>query len=182
MVTNGDEQYIDIGIYRIDNGVEVEEQSGILYGGENTYSANEYKLSFISKDADVVIDHDVTVLLTVRTVEAPYYAELKTKITLQYSQFKDFIAYQGVSKEEDNEKVVSLIYDIGMQVIAEGVETIEQANKLSAVGCDCAQGFFFAKPMSLREFDEFHKAILKNNYIPSALYPTFEDAENDLLP
>ena len=72
--------------------------------------------------------------------------------------------------------------ELGMQVIAEGVETIEQANKLSAMGCDCAQGFFFAKPMSLREFDEFHKAILKNNYIPSALYPTFEETENDLLP
>ncbi len=72
--------------------------------------------------------------------------------------------------------------ELGMQVIAEGVETIEQANELSGMGCDCAQGFFFAKPMSLREFDEFHRAILKNQYIPSAIYPTFEEAENDLLP
>ncbi len=72
--------------------------------------------------------------------------------------------------------------ELGMQVVAEGVETIEQANKLSGMGCDCAQGFFFAKPMSLREFDEFHRKMLKTEYIPSAVYPTFDDADNNLLP
>lgn len=152
-VLNGDEQYIDIGIYRIDNGVEVEEQSGILYGGENTYSANEYKLSFISKDADVVIDHDVTVLLTVRTVEAPYYAELKTKITLQYSQFKDFIAYQGVSTEEDNEKVVSLIYDINT---ANQIDTSEMENTDIAIA---TQTVHITWDNSMVEFHEFDRKV-----------------------
>ncbi|MGN0374432.1 MAG: EAL domain-containing protein, partial [Butyrivibrio sp.] len=72
--------------------------------------------------------------------------------------------------------------ELGMQVIAEGVETIEQANYLSGLGCDYAQGFFFAKPMALREFDEFNKRIMKNEYIPSLMYPTFEELNKDLLP
>ena len=72
--------------------------------------------------------------------------------------------------------------EIGMQVVAEGVETIEQANELSAMGCDCAQGYFFAKPMSLREFDNFHKTLMKNQYIPSVSYPRFDEIDKDLLP
>lgn len=72
--------------------------------------------------------------------------------------------------------------ELGMQVVAEGVETIEQANELSGLGCDCAQGYFFAKPMALREFDNFHKTLLKKQYIPSVSYPSFDEIEKDLLP
>ena len=72
--------------------------------------------------------------------------------------------------------------ELGMQVIAEGVETIEQANDLCELGCDYAQGFFFAKPLPLRDFDTFHKKILKSQYIPSKVYPTFDDVNKDYLP
>jgi diguanylate cyclase (GGDEF)-like protein/PAS domain S-box-containing protein len=34
------------------------------------------------------------------------------------------------------------------QVIAEGVETLEQATRLQELGCDICQGFYFAKPMT----------------------------------
>lgn len=72
--------------------------------------------------------------------------------------------------------------ELNRDVIAEGVENIEQASNLSELGCDYAQGFFFAKPMSLRDFDIFHKKILKEKYIPGISYPTFEEMDNDLLP
>ena len=72
--------------------------------------------------------------------------------------------------------------ELGMQVVAEGVETIEQANELSGMGCDCAQGYFFAKPMTLREFDEFHKNLMKTQYIPAVSYPYFDEIDKDFLP
>lgn len=72
--------------------------------------------------------------------------------------------------------------ELGMQIVAEGVETIEQANDLNELGCDYAQGFFFAKPMGLRDFDAFHKEIIKNKYIPAVVYPSFQDMSKDLLP
>jgi diguanylate cyclase (GGDEF)-like protein/PAS domain S-box-containing protein len=43
--------------------------------------------------------------------------------------------------------VLGLGRNLGMTVIAEGVETTEQAELLGLAGCDQAQGFLFAKPM-----------------------------------
>lgn len=43
--------------------------------------------------------------------------------------------------------MVELAHTLGLPAIAEGVETVEQLNVLRAIGCDRAQGFYFAKPM-----------------------------------
>lgn len=50
--------------------------------------------------------------------------------------------------------IQSLIYvikDIGIQSFAEGVETMEQYEFLKSIGCEKAQGFFFGKPLPLKE-------------------------------
>lgn len=52
------------------------------------------------------------------------------------------------------EHTISMSQDIGLDIIAEGVETVEQANFLSQCGCDSAQGFFYSKPIPAEEFDK----------------------------
>ncbi len=52
------------------------------------------------------------------------------------------------------EHTISMSQDIGLDIIAEGVETVEQAKFLSECGCDSAQGFFYSKPIPVAEFDK----------------------------
>lgn len=49
---------------------------------------------------------------------------------------------------------IRMIRAIGLELVAEGVETREQAVFLSDCGCDVAQGFYYAKPMSLEDFNK----------------------------
>jgi len=50
--------------------------------------------------------------------------------------------------------VVSLGHALGLRVVAEGVETREQIRELVALGCDDAQGFFFASPQPASGLDD----------------------------
>jgi EAL domain-containing protein (putative c-di-GMP-specific phosphodiesterase class I) len=46
------------------------------------------------------------------------------------------------------ETIVALGQKLGMSIVAEGVETEEQAGFLRGMGCHMAQGFLYGKPMS----------------------------------
>jgi len=52
------------------------------------------------------------------------------------------------------EAVITLSNSLGIQVVAEGVETAEQVAVLSAYGCKLAQGYFFSPPVSAEAFTE----------------------------
>ena len=55
--------------------------------------------------------------------------------------------------------MVKMIHALGMKMIAEGVETAEQADFLKTNGCNEMQGYYFHKPMSC---DDFEKLMSKN--------------------
>lgn len=50
--------------------------------------------------------------------------------------------------------VVNMAKEIGLTCVAEGVETSEQVNILRKNGCDIAQGFYYDKPLPVRDFEK----------------------------
>ena len=51
--------------------------------------------------------------------------------------------------------VIGMAHNLGLKVVAEGVETEEQISFLSANGCDEAQGYYFARPRPAGEITEW---------------------------
>ena len=49
--------------------------------------------------------------------------------------------------------IVNLTHLMKLGVVAEGVETAEQLERLQEIGCECVQGYYFAKPMPVKEFE-----------------------------
>ncbi len=65
---------------------------------------------------------------------------------------------EDASEEENASKiigcVVSLASSLDIYTICEGIETKEQASLLSKLGCDMAQGFYFARPMPVKDYEK----------------------------
>lgn len=63
---------------------------------------------------------------------------------------RSFVSRIEVPADENLEilrAIVTLSHNLGMTVIAEGIETAQQLEKLRELGCDYGQGYFFSKPL-----------------------------------
>ncbi|MDQ4063004.1 MAG: EAL domain-containing protein [Actinomycetota bacterium] len=62
---------------------------------------------------------------------------------------------QGLGEDPKNEAIVSAVVNLAhaldKRVVAEGVETERQLARLREIGCDFAQGYYFAKPLPSEE-------------------------------
>ncbi|RKJ46864.1 EAL domain-containing protein [bacterium 1XD8-76] len=69
-----------------------------------------------------------------------------------------FMAASGSENQKRSESIVAnvihLAKDLELPVIAEGVEEKEQVDFLNSVGCEYVQGYYFAKPMPVEEYEK----------------------------
>ncbi len=55
------------------------------------------------------------------------------------------------------ENIIKMAHRMGLLVIAEGAETVEQFKILRTLGCDYIQGYYFSKPLPVKEFEAYLK-------------------------
>jgi len=75
---------------------------------------------------------------------------------------------------------IALAQNLGMKVVAEGVENAPTWELLGALGCDASQGFYMSRPLTVMELDEWMKSSdwAKEKIISSDTYPSIERRKN----
>ncbi len=75
---------------------------------------------------------------------------------------RSFVSDLNRSKEDDAivEAIIAMARSLSLQVVAEGIELVEQYTTLKQWGCDTLQGFYFSKPLAVEEATAFLRASL----------------------
>jgi EAL domain-containing protein (putative c-di-GMP-specific phosphodiesterase class I) len=63
---------------------------------------------------------------------------------------RSFISRMGVNNEKSEivQTIMTMAHNLGMSVVAEGIETAEQLTQLRVLRCEYGQGYFFSKPLN----------------------------------
>jgi diguanylate cyclase (GGDEF)-like protein/PAS domain S-box-containing protein len=81
-----------------------------------------------------------------------------TKLPINYLKI-DQSFVRDIERDDAKRTIIKAIIEIarnlGMKVIAEGIETKEQAELLKAYKCDMGQGYYFSKPLNLHALSEY---------------------------
>ena len=64
--------------------------------------------------------------------------------------------------------VINMSHGVGLSVVAEGIESKEQMDRMRELGCDYMQGYYFAKPMPAEEYEILLKEQ-STRFMPSVL-------------
>ena len=95
---------------------------------------------------------------------------------------RSFINRMSASGENSEivRAIITLAFNLGMEVIAEGVETEAQLSQLKTMNCDYGQGYLFSRPVDA----ETARAIVAANYsapltVPCLMGETFVTADTD---
>ncbi len=67
------------------------------------------------------------------------------------------------------DSIVKMSHNLGMYVVAEGIETAEQIKLLKSMNCDAVQGYFYDKPIPAAEFEEKYRTMITENSLGTVL-------------
>ena len=91
------------------------------------------------------------------------YSSFNTLSKLKIDELKidrDFL----LKTDKDNENkdrqriilksIISLAKTLNIETVVEGVETEEHLELITSLGCDMAQGYYFSRPLSVKDFED----------------------------
>lgn len=120
------------------------------------------------------------------------YSNMSYMLNLPFKMIKidKYIVWSAFEEERANKALtatISMIHQLGMTVLAEGVETAAQVEWLSDLGCDYLQGYYFSKPVPREDYlklmYESNKDLIQNDDIEEIeeieeLETSVDDGEN----
>lgn len=72
---------------------------------------------------------------------------------------REFLKFSHNNEERSHQiiaNVIQLVKSLGAKNVTEGVEKENEVNFLKSVGCDMIQGFYFSKPLPVKEFEVYY--------------------------
>ncbi len=87
------------------------------------------------------------------------YSSLNTLKDIEVDVVKLDMGFLAKTDKDDKSRiimdsVITMAKQLGLTIVAEGVENVEQADYLAGKGCDIFQGYYFSRPISVGEFEE----------------------------
>ena len=88
------------------------------------------------------------------------YSSINMLKNMNFNMLKLDKSFLSENKEdEEREKIIltniiKMAKSLSLEIVSEGVETIEQADYLKYLKCDCAQGYLFDRPLSVEDFEK----------------------------
>jgi len=88
------------------------------------------------------------------------HSSLSRLARLPFSEVKidrSFVSAMDFHEEKriEVQRVIGLAHDLGLTVVAEGVETRTERDMLAMMGCDTAQGYYFAAPLEADQLPDW---------------------------
>lgn len=75
-------------------------------------------------------------------------------------------AVAGIKGEVIARNIVRMGKELQLEIMAEGIETPEQWQMMQDLGCDAFQGFYFSRPITARDFEQFVKESSEMRNVP----------------
>ncbi len=149
LVQNIDEILEKMGLSSKNLKIEITETSLIEYSLESTKLVNELK----KRNLEICLDDFGTGYSSLSYLHRFPVDTLKID--------RSFIDSIGKPKENSEiiQSIITLAHNLGMEVVAEGIETEEQLIYLQQLKCDYGQGYFFNRPLPPTEAEK----LLNNN-------------------
>ena len=122
------------------NTLELEITEGVLLSGY--LMTDELFQSFTAKGIEMAMDDFGTGYSSLSYLRRYPFAILKID-----RSFINDMTTDPADRELVNASI-AMAHGLGLKVVAEGVETEEQANSLKIMNCDYVQGYYFSKPIT----------------------------------
>ncbi len=143
------------------NLIEKKNLTNFLYGVEITETSLMRDMSYIREVLEIIQKAGFEIIIDdfgTGFSSLKYLRELPIDQLKLDKVFADYLSYD-MKTNIIVKHIVGLCKELGIKVIAEGVETEEQLRLYKEYGVDEIQGFYFSKPLPKEEFIEYVKKI-----------------------